>query len=387
MKAIELKSNIIRDKYVDFVVENYDIQSAEQSVTRIENNIKLPEQWNIGVIYGGSGCGKSTLLKTFGELRQIEFDQTLPLISNFDFVSPEQAAELLTSIGLASVPAWLRPFGTLSNGEQDRARLAMAIGRASNDEIILFDEFTSVVDRDVAKAMSVSLGKYIRRHGKKIILASCHFDIMDWLLPDWIYSPNKGRVEIRDCLCCRRPNIQLQVFRCKYETWNLFKRHHYLTDELNKAAKCYLIMWNDKPVAFVGILPFPHGSLRNAFRVSRLVVLPDFQGLGIGYKVLTYVSSLYKSINARMFIKTSNPGLGEKLVSMPNEWRETSVSRKAFDEQQIEKANAGNMWGMKSQKMFYSTEYVGPMSNDSTDVVVFNADAWVDVAQNQMTMF
>ena len=156
MKAIELKSNIIRDKYVDFVVENYDIQSAEQSVTRIENNIKLPEKWNIGVIYGGSGCGKSTLLKTFGELRQIEFDQTLPLISNFDFVSPEQAAELLTSIGLASVPAWLRPFGTLSNGEQDRARLAMAIGRASNDEIILFDEFTSVVDRDVAKAMSVS---------------------------------------------------------------------------------------------------------------------------------------------------------------------------------------------------------------------------------------
>jgi ABC-type lipoprotein export system ATPase subunit/GNAT superfamily N-acetyltransferase len=387
MKAIELKSTIIRDEFVDFVVENYDIQNANESITRIENNIKLPEQWNIGVIYGGSGTGKSTLLKTFGQLHEIEFDRELPLISNFNFVTPQQACELLTSIGLASVPAWLRPFGTLSNGEQDRAKLAMAIGRASNDEIVLIDEFTSVVDRDVAKAMSVSLSKYIRRHNKQIILASCHFDIMDWLLPDWIYSPNKGRVEIRDCLCRRRPNIKLSIFRCKYETWNLFKRHHYLTDELNKAAKCFLIMWNDKPIAFVGVLPFPHGSLKNAFRISRLVVLPDFQGLGVGFAVLNYVCSLYKSIGCRMFIKTSNPGLGEKLVSSPNQWRETSQSRKEFDEKTIAKLNQGNMWGMKSQKMFYSTEYIGTAATDSTDVLTFNADAWVDVAQNQISMF
>lgn len=75
MKAIELKSTIIRDEFVDFVVENYDIQNANESITRIENNIKLPEQWNIGVIYGGSGTGKSTLLKTFGQLHEIEFDR------------------------------------------------------------------------------------------------------------------------------------------------------------------------------------------------------------------------------------------------------------------------------------------------------------------------
>ena len=60
---------------------------------------------------------------------------------------------------------------------------------------ILIDEYTSVVDRDVAKAMSNAVQKYIRRTNKKIILASCHYDIMEWLQPDWIYSPSRGVLE------------------------------------------------------------------------------------------------------------------------------------------------------------------------------------------------
>ena len=383
---IILKSTIERDAFVDYVAEAYDIQNVAESVTRVSNNLYLPESWNIGVIYGGSGTGKSTLLRTLGEIKTPTFDPTKPLISNFDFTTPENAANILSSMGLASVPSWLRPFHTLSNGEQDRARIAWLIGSASNDDVVLIDEFTSVVDRDVAAAMSNSISKYIARTGKRVVLASCHFDIMEWLQPDWIYSPTKGRVEIRDCLR-RRPQIQLEVFRCRYETWNVFKQHHYLTDELNKAAKCYCVTWNDKPVAFIGVLPFPSGWVQNAFRVSRLVVLPDFQGLGIGFKLLSYVSSLYVAEGMRMYIKTSNPGLGEKLVSTPLVWRETEGSRKELTEKAIETMAKNNMWGMKSSKKFYSAEYCGDTSTDSTDVIVFNADAWRDVAQNQISLF
>jgi ABC-type lipoprotein export system ATPase subunit len=383
---IILKSKIERDAYVDYVVEAFDIQNAAESVTRVANNLYLPDQWNIGVIYGGSGTGKSTLLRTFGEIKTPTFDGSKPLISNFDFTTPEQAANILSSMGLASVPSWLRPFHTLSNGEQDRARMAWLIGSANDGDVVLIDEFTSVVDRDVAKAMSNSIAKFIRRTNKRIVLASCHFDIMEWLQPDWVYSPTKGRVEIRDCLR-RRPQIELEVFRCRYETWNVFKQHHYLTEELNKAAKCFCATWNDKPVAFIGILPFPHGSLKNAFRVSRLVVLPDFQGLGVGFRFLNYVSSLYVAEGMRMYIKTTNPGLGEKLVSSPNEWRGTSKSLVQYTEEQLEKWSAGNMWGMKSSKKFYSTEFIGTPSTDSTDVIVFNADAWKEVAQNQISLF
>jgi GNAT superfamily N-acetyltransferase len=209
---------------------------------------------------------------------------------------------------------------------------------------------------------------------------------MEWIQPNWIYSPIKGRVEIRDCLW-RRPQIQLEVFRCRYETWNVFKQHHYLTQELNKAAKCYCVTWNDKPVAFIGILPFPSGWVQNAFRVSRLVVLPDFQGLGIGFKLLSYVCSLYVAEGMRMYIKTSNPGLGEKLVSTPRFWRETGNSRKEFDEKSIDAQGKANMWGMKSSKKFYAAEYIGEKSTDSTDVIMFNADAWKEVAQNQISLF
>jgi ABC-type lipoprotein export system ATPase subunit/GNAT superfamily N-acetyltransferase len=346
----------------------------------------LPDQWNIGVIYGGSGTGKSTLLRTFGEIKTPTFDGSKPLISNFDFTTPEQAANILSSMGLASVPSWLRPFHTLSNGEQDRARMAWLIGSANDGDVVLIDEFTSVVDRDVAKAMSNSIAKFIRRTNKRIVLASCHFDIMEWLQPDWVYSPTKGRVEIRDCLR-RRPQIELEVFRCRYETWNVFKQHHYLTEELNKAAKCFCATWNDKPVAFIGILPFPSGWVQNAFRVSRLVVLPDFQGLGVGFRFLNYVSSLYVAEGMRMYIKTTNPGLGEKLISSPNEWRETSKSSKEFSEKSLKSMSDSNMWAMKSSKKFYATEYIGTPSTDSTDVIVFNADAWKEVAQNQISLF
>lgn len=383
---IILKSTIERDAFVDYVAEAFDIQNVAESVTRVSNNLYLPESWNIGVIYGGSGTGKSTLLRTFGEIKTPTFDPTKPLISNFDFTTPENAANILSSMGLASVPSWLRPFHTLSNGEQDRARIAWLIGSASNDDIVLIDEFTSVVDRDVAAAMSNSISKYIARTGKRVVLASCHFDIMEWLQPDWIYSPTKGRVEIRDCLR-RRPQIQLEVFRCRYETWNVFKQHHYLTDELNKAAKCYCVTWNDKPVAFIGVLPFPSGWVQNAFRVSRLVVLPDFQGLGIGFKLLSYVSSLYVAEGMKMYIKTTNPGLGEKLVSSPSLWRETSKYTKGITEKSLKTMSDSNMWTMKSSKKFYAAEYIGEKSTDSTDVIVFNADAWRDVAQNQISLF
>ena len=133
---IILKNKINRDEYVDYVTEAYDIQNTDETITTIKNNLHLPKQWNIGVIYGGSGTGKSTLLRTFGEINTPIFDSKKPLISNFDFTTPENAANILSSMGLASVPSWLRPFHALSNGEQARARMAYLIGKAEQNEIV-----------------------------------------------------------------------------------------------------------------------------------------------------------------------------------------------------------------------------------------------------------
>jgi len=319
---INLKHQINNDKYTEYIYEAFDIQNKEESSVIVEANLEhLPKNWNIGVVYGGSGTGKTTILKNYfkKEMDKSYFDNSKSLISNFNWLEPKDATFLLSAMGLSSVPTWLRPFNTLSNGEQYRANLAYIVGSAKNDEVILIDEYTSVVDRDVAKAMSNALQKYIRRTNKRIVLASCHFDIMEWLQPDWIYSPSKGRLEIASQLR-RTPKIELSIFRCRYETWKLFKQHHYLSEELNLAAKCFVITFNDKPCAFIAILPMPSGTIQNAFRVSRLVVLPDFQGLSIGIKILNYIGSLYFTDNKKLYIKTSNPSLFKGMEYNKKHW-------------------------------------------------------------------
>ena len=388
MKYIERKNKIINDKYTEYVYEAFDIQNKEETTVKIPINFSECKtfDWNIGVIYGGSGTGKTTLLKEFGDLSVDEFDDEKPLISNFDWLEPKEATFLLSAMGLASVPTWLRPYALLSNGEQYRASLAYKVGRASENDVILIDEFTSVVDRDVAKAMSNALQKYIRRTNKKIILASCHFDIMEWLLPDWTYSPLKGRLE-RASLRRQRPKIELQIFRCRYETWNIFKQHHYLTEQLNKSAKCFISLWNDKPVAFMAILPFPSGVIQNGFRISRVVVLPDFQGLGIGFKFCDWFGQVYKNDNKTMYIKTSNPALWSAFNKNEN-WTfcgETKGEKKAEMMQSKKQKTKGNY--ETSTRISKSFKFIGLQNEINIDVITFNADAYKEVAQNQISLF
>jgi ABC-type lipoprotein export system ATPase subunit/GNAT superfamily N-acetyltransferase len=378
---INLNHKIKNDKYTEYVYESFDIQNKEESKVLIESNLEnLPDEWNIGVVYGGSGTGKTTILKHYfkKEIDKSYFDNEKSLISNFDWLEPNEATQLLSSIGLSSVPTWLRPYNTLSNGEQYRANLAYMIGKASQNEVILVDEYTSVVDRDVAKAMSNALQKYIRKNNKKIVLASCHFDIMEWLQPDWIYSPQKGRLEIAPRL--RRPEIKLEIFRCRYETWKIFKQHHYLTEDLNKAAINYLVLWNDKPVGFIAILPFPGVGDSKTRRISRIVILPDYQGLGIGKKIIDYISSLYSKIDSQMFIRTINPALGISLTNDVKNWQPTTSNLKANF--------AADTSGRKLlNKISYSFKYIGQKSTDSENIIIFDADAYKHVSQNQIELF
>ncbi len=390
---IELKHNILNDKYTEYIYDAFDIQNKENSNVTINANLeRLPKEWNIGVVYGGSGSGKTTILKNFfkKEMNTYSFDYNKSLISNFDWLEPQEATFLLSSMGLSSVPTWLRPFHTLSNGEQYRASLAYMVGKASTEEIILIDEYTSVVDRDVAKAMSNALQKYIKRTNKKIVLASCHFDIMEWLQPNWIYSPQKGRLEIAPSRR-QRPEIKLQIFRCRYEAWNIFKQHHYLSEELNKAAKCFLMCYNEKPVSFMGILPMPSGTIKDAYRVSRLVVLPDFQGLGIGIKILNFFGSMYKKDNKTLYIKTSNPSLFKGMERNQKHWKITNENNNI---EQIKTTNLklledGKDNGLKLRKesVTKSYKYIGEEYKENINILVFKADAYKEVAQNQISIF
>jgi hypothetical protein len=146
----------------------------------------IPDNFKIGVIVGGSGTGKSTLLKNFGVEDTPEWDNEKPIISHFE--TPDEAINKLMSVGLNTIPSWYKPYNVLSNGEKFRADLARKL--KSNTVI---DEYTSVVDRNVAKAASVALNRYINNSDiSNVVISTCHFDIIDWLQPDWVINTDTG---------------------------------------------------------------------------------------------------------------------------------------------------------------------------------------------------
>lgn len=358
MSTIKHTSKVTQDEYTKYVIESFDIQDSEESNVEINYNLSEGKnfKWNIGVILGGSGSGKTSILKKLGTIRDIEFDSSISLISNFNFLSPKEASLLLTSIGLSSVPTWLRPFNVLSNGEQYRAKLAYLVASCKDGEVILVDEFTSVVDRDVAKAMCFSLQKYIRRLDKRIVLASCHYDILEWLMPDWICNTQKGgALEKCDYLRQGRPDIELQVSRVESDTWDIFKKHHYLTEDVNKSCKFFLFTWHKKPIGIVALLNAPRKGMPNGFSISRVVVLPDYQGLGLGSKIVEFVSGIAKNEGGKVYIKTVNPALGE-YFNKSDKWRGTSTNGKGRTIKHIE---TDSKYNNRVTRVSYSHEYVG----------------------------
>lgn len=197
MAKITLTSPIENDKFTEYLYHNYDIQNKEITTTEVpipskeDMDSMMKDNWNILLICGKSGSGKSTILKELGDVTPIKYDFTKAVISQFQELSEKDVCDLLQSVGLSSVPTWLRKPQELSNGERARLDLCKAIYEASmNGKHIIVDEFTSVVNRSVAQSMSFALQRYIRQKDLKIIIASCHYDILQWLQPDYVFNLN-----------------------------------------------------------------------------------------------------------------------------------------------------------------------------------------------------
>lgn len=156
--------------------------------------------WQIGLIVGASGSGKTSIGKQlFGGGKLIDLYSNWPGDAPIvDAISPGSDFDTVTgslaNVGLGDVPSWLRPFNALSNGQQFRAGLARLICDAP-DEVIV-DEFTSVIDRQIAKIGAMAFAKGWRRNmGKRVVLLSCHYDIVEWLQPDWVFDTGTGELK------------------------------------------------------------------------------------------------------------------------------------------------------------------------------------------------
>jgi len=281
----------------------------DASVIKKEFDVNISiedEKWNIGLIVGASGSGKTTIAKRVFEDFEL-FDgfnwSDKTIIDDFsDELTPKEITESLSKVGFSSPPDWLKSFGVLSNGQKMRAELARLILEC--DKPIIYDEFTSVVDRQVAQIGSSAIQKFIRREDKQFIAVSCHYDIEEWLEPDWVYDANKKEFYRRRL---RRPEIEVNIRKAEKSEWNLFKEFHYLSANHNNASHKYIAEIGGEPVAWCSILHFPHPKVSNFKRIHRIVVKPDYQGIGLGGKFMSVLAKQYVEDGFRIRLVTSSP--------------------------------------------------------------------------------
>ncbi len=311
----------------------------------------LEESWDVGLIVGPSGSGKSTVAGQFysQELyRGAEWPDTQAVIDCFGELPMRQVVELFTAVGFSSPPSWVKPYRVLSCGERFRCDLARALAAsgvsrdpvgersatasrltaAANDgsrcvPLVVFDEFTSVVDRNVARACSAAISKGIRRGHIpcRFVAVTCHYDVAQWLQADWVLDMATGRLERRRL---RRPEIDVKIHRCGVAPWKLFARHHYLSGSLAVGARCYLATWNGEPVTFCATLPLI--AQKNHRRFTRIVTLPDYQGMGIGMRVVAAVASLHRAEGLRINVTSSHPALIRHCRGS-EDWRTVNVRK------------------------------------------------------------
>ncbi len=286
-----------------------------------ERTVELPIEgmdWKIGLVVGASGSGKTSIGSRYFPDTGIYdlyagWPTDRPII---DAISPDGMFDDITSslvaVGLGDVPAWLRPFNVLSNGEKFRAGLARLVCERPARAVV--DEFTSVIDRQVAKVGAAAFAKAWRRGNGQIVLLSCHYDILEWVQPDWVYDTREARLS-RDCLW-QRPAIDLEIYKVSGKLWRYFQPRHYLKLPHPVSAEYFVGAIDGEPVCHIAFSPAFHVG---GYRAARLVVLPEWQGIGIGTKFLSHLADLHLQGRGRLgrelptYFTTSHPQMCRSL--------------------------------------------------------------------------
>lgn len=325
---------------------------------RLEWHVEIPsleDEWSIGMIVGPSGSGKSTVMKkAYGDPIDWKWPADKALI---DALAPDkemtEVSAALGAVGLNTIPSWARPFHVLSNGEQFRATIARHFLEDERDPIVI-DEFTSVVDRQVAQIASHAVQKFIRKNNKRFVAVTCHYDIVEWLQPDWVLDMATGRVERPERR--RRPSIEVTLARVPYSLWKTFAPYHYMSADLHKAAQCYAAFVNDRPVCIAALLPRPVSSGRDKGKaihgVSRVVTLPDYQGLGLAFVLLDSLGGMFANRGQRLNNYPAHPAFISGHDRSAN-WKQVKAPGKYSGKNAAKSTTGGTMGGRPNATYSY----------------------------------
>lgn len=324
--------DVARTFAVEQAAGMFDVALEEKSRTRIRGELPgLDEDWLLGAVIGPSGSGKGTVTRSvygdaFLEVREdkstpFEWDKRAAIVDGFGDASLQEVTALLGSVGLATPPAWVRPYAALSTGQRFRADLARAL--MLDQDLVAFDEFGGTVSEEVANICAATVGKTVRKgraRCKRFVAVGARDNFVDWLDPDWVLDMSRqpgvlewrARGRVRQGGGSGRPGVEFEVRRGSRSAWPMFAAHHYLSGNLSGASKVYLARVRPAGSEAWSVAGFcatihnaGHAGMR---RVHRLVVLPDWQGLGIGGRLLDAVAAV-EGVRWTVSITTSHPAL------------------------------------------------------------------------------
>jgi ABC-type Mn2+/Zn2+ transport system ATPase subunit len=361
---VVLKSPVSKSFRCQKAADSLDIDTEKKSVHTLNVDADIDSDFNVGLIIGASGSGKTTLAKQIygDDCFGFEMDPTKPIIEQFpsDF-KYEDCVRILNGIGLTSVPCWIRPVFTLSNGQKARAEAALILANGENS---IIDEWTSVVDRTVAKAMSHCLQKSARTKNRKIVLLSCHYDVVEWLNPDWIIDCNKESYTDRRLLRQnyeRKEKLEFEIRSADRKSWRMFSKYHYLSDKLPGGHNEYYGLFHgDDQIGFQcfsNYVPWKDKHRPKQMHFNRTVVHPDYVGLGLGVLMINETSRMMKERGFKVMGKFSSTPVFKSLTQNTKLWKLKKAER------QIKTITAGgNMdrkTGFRQKIKVFSFEYIG----------------------------
>mgnify|MGYP001580031927 CR=1 FL=1 len=332
------------------VMGRFDLQS-NQIEERFTGSIEPTSEWQIGLIIGKSGTGKTTIAKQLypnGYITNFNYSAETILDDMPESKTVNEITKTFNAVGFSSPPSWLKPYDVLSSGEKMRVNLARAI--LSESDLFVFDEFTSVVDRQVAQVGSFAMQKSIRKTQKKFIAVTCHFDVEDWLLPDWVFETDTMTFRKCEGQKKNRPELNFKIYETtdKKYYWKMFTKYHYLNHKHNNAARVFICTVNDIVCGFCSVFHFPHSIAKNIKKVHRIVMLPDYQGLSLGIRFLNEIGKIILADKNRYTITTSSPSLVFGLKK-EKQWRCINYGRK--------KNHSGSIAAFKGSENRFTTSW------------------------------
>jgi len=136
----------------------------------------------------------------------------------------------------------------------------------------------------------------------------------------------------------------------------MFKDHHYLSGDLSNASRCYIGVWNNQIVGFLASMTMPNGFIKNAWRGHRVVILPDYQGLGIGVRFIDACAQIHLDEGHRFFSRAAHPRMGY-YMQYSDLWKPTSKNKKLRTD--VTHENLFNNHYVDNKRICFSYEYIG----------------------------